>query len=100
MLSKSAGCIAANGSQTDSLGVYEIEMTIRGRKLGRKFLNPFAVIDDINNHILGIDFMHAHKLSYDSTSKQITFAHMLTNALYSIKEITIPSMLFSTKSCL
>ncbi len=44
--------------------------------------------------------MHQHKLNYNSTSKQITFAHMLTNALYAAKEATIPalsSMMVTTK---
>ncbi len=44
--------------------------------------------------------MHQHKLNYDSTSKQIMFAHMLTNALYAVKEVTIPalsSMMVTTK---
>jgi hypothetical protein len=44
--------------------------------------------------------MHQHKLNYDSTSKQITFAHMMTNALYAVKEVTIPalsSMMVTTK---
>ncbi len=80
----------------DSMGIYEIEMTIRGRK----FVHPVTVVEDLNNNILGIDFMHQHKLNYDAHSKQITFAHMLTNALYSIKEVTIPalsSMMVTTK---
>jgi hypothetical protein len=49
---------------------------------------------------LGINFMHTHKLNYDSMSKQITFVHMLTNALYAVKEVTIPalcSMMVTTK---
>ncbi len=96
LLKKSAGCIAPNGSQMSSQGIFEIEMTI----LGRKFLHPVTVVEDINDNILGIDFMHTHKLNYDSTSKQITFAHMLTNALYSVKEVTIlalSSMMVTTK---
>ncbi len=96
LLKKSAGCIAANGSKMDSMGIYEIEMTIRGRK----FVHPVTVVEDINDIILGIDFMHQHKLNYDSTSKQITFAHMLTNALYAVKEVTIParsSMMVTTQ---
>jgi len=39
-------------------------------------------------------------MNYHTTSKQITFAHMLTNALYAIKETTIPvlsSMTIYTK---
>jgi hypothetical protein len=80
----------------DSMGIYEIEMTIRGRK----FVHPVTIVEDLNDNILGIDFMHQHKLNYDSTSKQITFAHMLTNALYAVKEVTIPalsSMMVTTK---
>jgi hypothetical protein len=73
----------------DSMGIYEIEMTIRGRKL----LHPVTVVEDLNDNILGIDFMHQHKLNYDTHSKQITFAHMLTNALYAVKEVTIPALL-------
>jgi hypothetical protein len=72
----------------DSMGIYEIEMTIRGRK----FLHPVTVVEELNDNILGIDFMHQHKLNYDATSKQITFAHMLTNALYAVKDVTIPTL--------
>jgi hypothetical protein len=79
-----------------SLGMYKIEMTIRGRKS----VQPVTVVEDINDNILDINFMHQHKLNYYSTSKQITFAHMLTNALYAVKEVTIPalsSMMVTTK---
>ena len=72
LLKKSAGCIAANGSKMDSMGIYEIERTIRLRK----FLHPVTVVEELNDNILGIDFMHQHKLNYDATSKQITFAHV------------------------
>jgi hypothetical protein len=96
LLKKSAGCIAANGSRRSSMGIIEIKMTIRGRK----FTHPVTVVDNLNDNILGIDFMHQHKMNYDSTSKQITFAHMVTNALYAVKEVTIPalsSMMVNTK---
>ncbi len=70
LLKKSAGCIAANGSKMSSLGIFEIEMTIRGRK----FTHPVTVVEDLNDNILRIDFMHQHKMNYE-LSKQITFAH-------------------------
>ena len=90
------GCVAANGSKMNSLGVYEIPMTIRGRK----FVHPVTVVEDINDNIIGIDFMHINKMNYDTNSRQITFSHMLTNALYAVKETTIPalsSMVISSK---
>jgi hypothetical protein len=91
LLKKSSGGITANGSKMSSSGIYKIKMTIRGRKF---------TVEDINDNILGIDFMHQHKQNYNSTSKQINFAHMLTNALYAVKEVTIPalsSMMVTTK---
>ncbi len=96
LLQKDAGCVAANGSIMNSLGVFALPMTIRDRK----FVHPVTVVEDINDNIIGIDFMHVNKMNYDTTSMQITFAHMLTNALYSVKEITIPalsSMMVNTK---
>jgi hypothetical protein len=80
----------------NSIGVFEVPMTIRGRK----FVHPVMVVEDINDNIIGINFMHAKRMDYDATSKQITFAHMLTNALYAVKETTIPAlstMIISTK---
>ena len=96
LIKNSAGCIAANGSRMESMGNYKIEMLIRGRK----FLHPVTIVKDLNDNILGIDFMHQHKRNYDAHSKRITFAHMLTNALYAVKEVTIPalsSMMVTTK---
>jgi hypothetical protein len=72
----------------NSLGVFELPMTIRGRK----FLHHVTVVKDINDNIIGIDFMHANRMNYDATSKQITFAHMLTNALYALKKTRIPAL--------
>ncbi len=72
----------------NSLGVFKLPMTISGRK----FLHPVTVVKDINDNIIGIDIMHVNQMNYDATSKQITFAHMLTNALYALKETTIPAL--------
>ncbi len=80
--------VAANGSKMNSLGVFEIPMTIRGRK----FVHPVTVVEDINDNIIGIDFMHLNKMNYDTHSRQITFSHMLTNALYAVKETMIPAL--------
>jgi len=70
----------------NSLGVFEIPMTIRGQK----FVHPVTVVN----------FLHVNKMNYDMHSRQITFSHMLTNALYAVKETTVPalsSMVISSK---
>jgi hypothetical protein len=88
LLHQGTGCVAANRSKMNSLGVFELPMTIRGRR----FLYPVTVVEDINDNNIGIDFMHANQMNYNAASKQITFAHMLTNALFSLKETTIPAV--------
>ncbi len=80
----------------NSIEVFEVPMTI----WVRKFVHPVTVVEDIKDNIIGIDFMHTNRMNYDAASKQITFAHMLTNALYAVKETTIPAlstMIISTK---
>jgi hypothetical protein len=49
----------ANSSKMKSLGIFELPMTIRGQN----FIHPVNVIADIKNNIIGIDFMHAHKIN-------------------------------------
>jgi hypothetical protein len=96
LITNGNGCVAANSSKMNSLGVLKIPMTIRGRK----FVHPVTVVEDINDNIIGIDFMHLNKMNYDTHSQQITFSHMLTNALYAVKETTIAalsSMVISSK---
>ncbi len=82
LLHKRKGFVAANRSKMNSLGVFELPMTIRRRR----FLHPVIVVEDINDNIISIDFMHANRMIYDPASEQITFVHMLTNALYSLKK--------------
>ncbi len=43
-----------------SYGVFEIDLFIKGKK----FTHPVNVIEELNENIIGIDFIHAHKLTY------------------------------------
>ncbi len=40
-----------------SYRVFEVDLFIKGKK--------FTVIKELNENIIGIDFIHAHKLTYD-----------------------------------
>jgi hypothetical protein len=96
LFQKGEGCVAANISRMNSFGFFEIPVIIRGRK----FVHTVTVVKDINDNIFGINFKHINKKIYDAMSQQITFAHLLMNALYAIKETTIPalsSMIILTK---
>jgi hypothetical protein len=54
-----------------SLGIFEIEVTIRGRK----FLHPVTVVEDINDNILGIDFMQVELQLHVQTNNFSSYAH-------------------------
>jgi hypothetical protein len=68
----------------NSIGAFEVPMTI----WGRKFVHPVSVVEDIKDNIIGVGFMHTNRMNYDAASKQITFDQMLTNGLYTVKETT------------
>jgi len=54
-------CTATSGNKMNSLGIYEIDLQIKGKK----FTHQSNVIDKLTDNIIGIDFMHKHKLHYD-----------------------------------
>ena len=54
---ESVRLVAVNGSKIDTFGVREIKL-----KIGRKQYTIEAVICDIKEDILGMDFMHKYKL--------------------------------------
>jgi uncharacterized protein (DUF1919 family) len=45
----------------NSLGIYEIDLQMKGKT----FTHQINVIGQLNDNIIGIDFMHKHKLHYD-----------------------------------
>jgi len=57
LIKEDQSCKAANGSKMNSLGVFEIPMAIRGCH----FLHPVAVMEDIKDNIVGIDFINANE---------------------------------------
>ena len=69
-----------------SYGVFEIDLFIKGKK----FTHPVNVIEELNENIIGIDFIHAHKLTYDVISRKVMFAGAGTN---SIIALWMPSVL-------
>ena len=44
---------AASGNQMNSLGIFEIDLQIKGKS----FKHPVNVIDQLTDNIIGIDFM-------------------------------------------
>jgi hypothetical protein len=54
----SLSCIAAFGDAMNSIGIYKIDLYIKGQK----FTHPVNVINKLNDNIISIDFMHQNKL--------------------------------------
>ncbi len=54
-------CVAASGDTMNSIGVYEEDLWIKGKKV----THPVNVIKERNDITIGIDFMLVHKLTYD-----------------------------------
>jgi hypothetical protein len=68
-ISKPQSCAAASGDKMSSYGVFEVDLFIKGKK----FTHPVNMIEELNENIIGIDFIHAHKLAYDVISRKVIF---------------------------
>jgi hypothetical protein len=72
----------------NSIGVYQVDLWIKGRK----FTNPVSVITELNDNIIGIDCMHRNKLIYNGNTRQVEFVDAKMNTICATKQITIPAM--------
>jgi hypothetical protein len=69
-------------------GVFEVDLLIKGRK----FTHPLNVIKELNENIIGIDFIHPHKLTYNVISRTVKFTGAGTNSIMALKNTVLPAM--------
>ncbi len=50
------------------------------------------MIEELKENIIGIDFIHAHKLTYDVISRKVMFAGAGTNSIAALKNTVLPAM--------
>ncbi len=81
-------CTAASGDKLNSLGIYEIDLFIKGKK----FTHTINIMDTLTNNIIGIDFMHKNKLHYDVQSRQVKIAGIEKDQIVAIKEQVLPAL--------
>jgi hypothetical protein len=73
-------CTAASGNKMHS----EIK--------GKKYRHQINVIDQLTDNIIGIDFMHHHKMHYDVQTRQVKIAGIEFDQIVAIKEQTLPAL--------
>jgi hypothetical protein len=76
-------------------GIYEIDLWIKGRKL----THAVNVIEVLNDNIIGIDFMHKHKLTYDEEKQQVKFIDTHQNSLSAVKQTVLPAFILISDQC-
>ncbi len=77
-------CTAASSNQMNSLGIFEIDLQIKGKT----FKHNINVIDQLTVIIIGINFMHKHNIHYDVQTCQVKIAGMEIDQIVAIKEQT------------
>jgi hypothetical protein len=87
-ISKPQSFVAASGDKMSSYGVFEVDLFIKGKK----FTHPVNVIEELNKNIIGIDFIHAHKLTYDVISRKVMFAGAGTNSIMALTNTVLPAV--------
>jgi hypothetical protein len=70
-------CVAASGNKMYTLGIFKIDHQIKGKT----FKHQINIIDQLNDNIIGIGFMHKHKLHYDMPSREVKIAGINTNQI-------------------
>jgi hypothetical protein len=68
--------------------VFEVDLFIKGKT----FSHPVNVIQELNEIIIGIDFIHADKITYDVISRRVKFAGAGTNSIAAIKNTVLLAM--------
>ncbi len=81
-------CTAASGNKMHSSGIYKIDLKIKGKK----YRHQINVIDQLTDNIIGIDFMHHHKMHYDVQTRQVKKAGLEFDQIVAIKEQTLPAL--------
>jgi hypothetical protein len=81
-------CTATSGNKLNSLGIYKIDLFIKGKK----FTHPINIMDTLTDNIIGIDFMRKNKLHYDMQTRQVKIASIEGDQILSIKEKVLPAL--------
>jgi hypothetical protein len=75
----------------NSLGIFKIDPQIKGKT----FTHQINIIKELNDNVIGIVFMHQHKLHYDVQTRQVNMAGIDADQIIMIKEQVLPAQAFT-----
>ena len=78
---------SVTGNALTQYGTFMLQMTIRG-----KIYSHPVNLDSLNNCIMGIAFMHKHKVSYDASKRQILLDQLFVQTSHATKQIIVPAL--------
>jgi len=81
-------CVAASGDKMSSLRVFKVDLLIKEKK----FTPPVNMVNELNENIIGIHFIHCHQLTYDVISRQVKFAGSNANSTTTLKQTILLAM--------
>jgi hypothetical protein len=84
-ISNAQSCVAASGDAMNSIGVYEVDLWIKGQK----FTHPVNIINELNDNIVGINFMHRKSWSTIWTPGKSNLTMPKMNTICATKQIII-----------
>jgi hypothetical protein len=59
---------------------------------GKKFTHAVHVIEELNKNIIGIDFIHVHKHTYNVISRKVMCAGAGPKSIAALKNTVLPAM--------
>ena len=85
----------ASGDNLKQYCTFMLQMTIRGKI----YSHPVIILTNLNDCILGIYFMHKHKISYDALKRQILLDQQFVKTIHATKQIIVPALSSKNTFC-
>jgi hypothetical protein len=70
------------------LGNFEVNIYFKCRIL----MHNINVLDELNDNIIGIDFMHLHKLQFDDQNHQVKILNSDSDKIVAITKFVVPAL--------
>lgn len=80
--------MSASHNQLRSIGRYRVPLELKGRSMPF----DFVVLENLNDDIIGVDFMHLYQLHYDPVNRRINIANESLSTITTTSEQILPPL--------